>query len=261
MRSTSRLAMGFVSITLFAGSIAVAETTDCSVIRSVPHTIDRSGVYCLARDLRSGSTSGIAITVNADDVVLDLNGHVLDGLPAGTATEAVGIASFARRNITVRNGIVRGFWVGIALDCELGIPMCSPVNPSQGHVVEDIRADRNTLSGISVWGHGTIVRNNLVVKTGGTTAIPNASAYGIRINGFGNRVIDNDVHGVTAQGTGESRGILFFNATDALVMGNRITDAQIGIDLASTTGQYRDNITSGVAIPYSGTGTNAGNNH
>ena len=83
-----------------------------------------------------------------------------------SGTGATGINASNRQNITIKNGTIRGFIYGIFL---------GDAGASQGHVVEDIRADQNTSIGIDVSGDGTIIRNNLVVATGGTTCCgPNA---------------------------------------------------------------------------------------
>ncbi len=118
-------------------------------------------------------------------MVLDLNDFKLGGLAAGTGTNAVGTHAHNRQNITIKNGTVPGFLTGIEL-----------VNSgaSQGHIVEDIRADRNMIRGIEVQGSGNTVRNNQVVATTGTTvAGPNAEAIGIVVaGGSGSRVLNND---------------------------------------------------------------------
>ena len=89
--------------------------------------------------------------------MLDLNGFKLGGLAAGPGTTASGIQALNRQNITIKNGTIRGFFRGILLRNDSGA--------SQGHVVEDIRADQNRFGGIEVQGSGTIVRNNQVVAT------------------------------------------------------------------------------------------------
>ena len=84
--------------------------------------------------------------------------------------------------ITIKNGTVRGFFMGIFLE---GVS-------SQGHVVEDIRADQNTYVGIFMDGSGNLVRNNQVVATGGTTFFGAvANGVGIWVQGSGARVINN----------------------------------------------------------------------
>ncbi len=74
-------------------------------ISSAPFTITASGSYYLTADLTVAS--GNAITVNADDVTLDLNGFTI----SSTASPAGGAAVFignGRQNITIRNGHIAG---------------------------------------------------------------------------------------------------------------------------------------------------------
>ncbi len=110
---------------------AQAETINCTPINSVPTVITVPGVYCLTRALVTTIASGNAIDVQANNVVIDMNGHRLGGLGAGLSTEARGSHSLNRQNITVRNGTIRGFFIGIFMEGASG----------QGHLIEDVRAD------------------------------------------------------------------------------------------------------------------------
>ena len=94
---------------------AGAETTNCTAITSLPYTITTQGIYCLTSDLSTGMTTGNAIEIDTNNVVIDLNGHKLGGLAAGPSTRAIGIIAFNRKNITIRNSTVRGCSSGIVL--------------------------------------------------------------------------------------------------------------------------------------------------
>jgi hypothetical protein len=235
---------------------AQAETINCTPITAVPIVITVQGVYCFTQNLATNMTSGNAIEIQANNVILDLNGWKLGGQAAGLGTGAFGIVATDRRNITLKNGTVRGFFMGISLTD-------SGSGASEGHVVEDIRADHNTFLGIAVQGRGILIRNNLVVATGGTTPnfAGNASAVGIYAAGTGPRVLNNDVIDTTKQGAGIARGILFtLNTSGGLAENNRITNADVGIEYNPASGKYSDNLTTAdVPTPYVG-GTDAGNN-
>jgi len=189
-----------------------SETTNCAAIPSVPFTISAAGVYCLNTDLITGITSGAAVTINANSVTIDMNGRRLAGGQAGTATTAVGIYANNRRNITMRNGTIRGFWKGIFLD------------NGGSHLIEQIRADANTQWGIQIYGHNSVVRNNQVSNTGGTTAASVADTYGIFVQGDSNHILDNDVMHSFANGKfSRAVGILAHGA-NAVVESNRISN-------------------------------------
>jgi copper-binding protein NosD len=255
MQTTKLAASLFVLFAWVLGAApARAETVNCTAILTLPAVITAQDVYCFTGDLSTAMTSGIAIDIQTNNVVLDLNGFKLGGLAAGKGTNAVGIYAVDRQNLTIKNGTIRGFVDGIILEDS---------GASQGHVVEDIRADQNTFIGIVVQGSGNIVRNNQVVATGGTTLQgASVNAYGIYVVGAGPRVLNNDVITTVKQGAGTAEGIFLNGVTGGLVVNNRITGADVGIDFVISTGKYRDNLTFGIPT---GTrfvgGTDAGNNN
>src|SRR5215831_17563220 len=158
----------FVGLMVFgcSGAVVWAETTDCTAITTVPFTITTQGIYCVTQDIETNLAGGNAIEIDASNVVLDLNGHKLGNLTAGPGTQATGIFVDDRKNVTIKNGMVRGFLTGIFL---------SNAGHSSGNIIESIRADLNTFLGMEVDGTGNTIRHNLVVATGGTT-VP---AFGI----------------------------------------------------------------------------------
>jgi hypothetical protein len=187
-----------------------------------------------------------------------------------------------RRNVTIRNGNVRGFLQAVFLEDTSGT-----FTASQGHLVERVRADENTYAGIHVQGRGNVVRNNQVVSTTGTTAFgADSEVYGIASEGSGARLIDNDVTDTIGIGNGDgvalaiasgngavvehnrignatlvanSVGIRISGSTSVLAPRNRMAILSLGIFYQGSTGLYRGNLTSGVTTPYTG-GTDAGNN-
>ena len=153
----------------------------------------------------------------------------------------------------------------------------------------NIRAEKNKFSAIRVDGRGSIVRNNKVVDTGGSTV--NAAALGMNIYGPGIRVLNNDIVGVNATGTtmaagaqvssangaelsnnridslstgtgGITRGITISVSSNIVLVENHITNVPgAGIFFGgSSSGICRDNIILGASAPYMG-GTDIGNNN
>jgi nitrous oxidase accessory protein NosD len=252
--------------------VAHADTLRCREIRSVPFTIDRPGVYCLDRSISTPIEVGVAIRIAADDVTLDLAGFTLEGT-ADTDTRADGIVAEGQRNVTVRDGTVRGFLRGVSL-ASVG-----------GHRVEGVRAHGNFRLGIGVSGQGSIIRRSQVIATGGGKVTPLWT--GIGATGTGIRILDNDVIDTADPGPGFAVdainvfgapggviegnrlanqfvpphvfGITIFDSSGVLVVNNRIVNFPDGVTYLDSTGKYRDNLTSGVASPFDG-GTNAGNN-
>lgn len=98
------------------GALApVASAASCSTcvapvfINSLPATINSPGYYCLTSDLSAaGGLTGILI--QADRVVLDLNGFQVDGA-GGTGD---GISTFNADDLEIRNGLVVN-WPGVGV--------------------------------------------------------------------------------------------------------------------------------------------------
>ncbi|MBI3824761.1 MAG: hypothetical protein HY294_02055 [Candidatus Rokubacteria bacterium] len=252
----------------------------CKPISSLPTTLDIPGVHCLTGPLSTSAASpaSVAIEVTADDIVLDLGGYRIQYTgPAGATS--IGIHASNRRNITVRNGTIRGFGFGI----NLGPPGSAL---SAQHVIDGMRVDSSLGVGIFVIGAGSIVRNNQVIGSGG----PSGQAHGIFTSGAGVRVVNNDVvdthgagtfdshaiqvsgDGVVVEGNrlsnpslpspGKSYGVRVTPpSATALIVDNRVTIFHFGVYFSpGTGGKYRDNLTSGAGTPYTG-GTDAGNNN
>jgi hypothetical protein len=229
---------------------ASTETVKCTAITSLPAAINIPGVYCLTGNLSTNITSGAAITINANFVVLDLNGWTLTGT-GGATSQTLGITASKRKNINIKNGTIRGFYYGIYLSDGY------PYTTSTGDVIEDLHVQASKKYGIAVEAQESIVRNNFVNSTGGSTV--QTDTAGIFLAGAGGRVLNNEISDTTSASSlaiGIDVGL-----TDMLVVNNHITNATYGIVFdTNSTGKYRDTLTSGVTTPYTG-GTDAGNNN
>src|SRR5262245_48580497 len=175
-----------LALVLAFSHLAAAQTTHCTQITSVPYGISNSGVYCLVNNVFTTGLTGSAITISASNVVLDFNGFTL-GQNGGTGNTATGISASSQKNVTIRNGAVRGFYVGVSLYDS------SPFTTSSGYVVENMLVMGSTYTGIQAYGLGSVVRNNQVLKTGGSTytAGTNGNANGIEVTGLGSEVSNN----------------------------------------------------------------------
>ena len=113
-------------------------------IKSLPYTISSSGFYFITRDLIS---PGDGITVNADNVTIDLMGFSLIGPGSGTGT---GIYMSDRANVEVRNGTVRAFGHhGIHENHYNG----------KNHRIIGVRANGNGIAGIQLNGLSHLVKD------------------------------------------------------------------------------------------------------
>jgi hypothetical protein len=227
------------------------------IINSLPYVVQKPGRYILVRSLSTDMTSGAAITVESDSVVLDLSGFALANT-SGPETQAFGIHGVGRRDVVVRNGTIRGFLTAVKLE--------------EGALlrVDDILAIGSRFSGLEICGSDSLVLRNRVVDTGA-----DGSAFGIVACGSSLQVLDNDVldtlgpeaHSVelrdasgaviSANRVGHSTpssgvGLLVRDSEGVVVKGNRITGVERGIVFERSTGASMDNVMSGVAVPEEG---------
>ena len=257
------------------GSVQLSATLPpCTPITYAPYSIIEEGVYCFTGNLSVSITTGNAITIEADNVVIDLNGWSLDGL---IPRKGAGIYAYQRKNITIRNGTIRGFYRGVWLED------VDPFIISQGHLVEDIHAAKNAYTALLIEGSDNVVRRNQVVDT-----INSFFAYGISLRGPRGRALNNDISNTVTEGDYKARGLYFHkghgsfaegnrivdhssvggstwgmsieNSDDVLVRSNSVINADYGICYLGSTGKYMDNLTSNVTTPFCFYGTPIGIN-
>ena len=267
-----RLLTGAIVWAAFAAPALADETTFCNMfITSVPTTITAQGHYCFNKNLSTAITNGAAITINSDFVVLDLNNFKLGGGGAGLATDAFGIYANNRSNLTIRNGNIRGFAVGIMIEGTTGAS-------AQNILVENNLVDGNMKVGINVYGAAVTIRNNTVSNTGGSTS-PNlfCDGQGMGITnmqvgcatGFSDgpmEAVNNTVINTTVAASGSDQrawGIRLRPGFKAITYLNRVMlvtggSAQYGVDAYIC----RDNTVTDAASGYSCNvlvGTNSNN--
>ena len=197
--------------------------------------------------------AGSAITIAADDVVLDLNGWRLDNSAGGRAHSLVASTPSRSRASPSETGPCEASYLGILLQ---------DTSSGRGYVIETIHANRNWFVGLQAEGTGNVIRNNRVTTTGSSnqTGFPNGNAFGSSEVGAESRILNNEVADTVGTSGGGGFGIDFFNASDGSAVANRITQADTGLAyLSGSTGKFRDNITRCVTTPYAG-GTDIGNN-
>ena len=158
----------------------VEPTTPILPISSVPCKISASGFYYLTEDL---TATGTGITVEADDVTIDLRGQQLIGPGSG---DNYGIYMNGCSNVEIRNGTVRSFGSD-------GIYEASS-HSGKGHRLINVQAMSNGGKGISLKGHGHSVKDCTAAKNGSNGI--NAD-YGSTLTK--NTVYENQDNGIRAQ--------------------------------------------------------------
>ena len=204
--------------------ISQAETNTCKEVTRLPFVINASGTWCLKKSHVSRGTSGPAIEITRNNVVLDFNGFHITSR-AGSSADTIGVQVDRKNTIQIRNGTVRGFRKGIVVS-------------SAGMIeIDDMIARGNHEVGIKFSGVTVgSLRNNTVSSTGGTPL--NVSISGIEVSGNSSdiRIIENDVDNTRDHASESTYGIRM-QASASIVQGNRITNsAQHGIYSSNNTG-------------------------
>jgi hypothetical protein len=205
-----------------AGNTAAETTT----IDRVPYRISSSGSYDFAGDLRFEQLRGPAISVEANDVEIDLNGFTLSGT-VNTNTLAIGIQGNHCSQVTIKNGRISGFYFGIDLRAPAD-------NSTHGNVISDLILSHSQYFGMRIVGRDSKVQRCTVIDTGGSTRPAHTIPHAVRLVGARNvmrdcRVIDMRLKRFD-DGKGEVVGVHFDAAKDAVFEDNFLVELQTETD-------------------------------
>ena len=172
----------------------------------------------------TASASAVGIIIAADDVSVDLNGFALNG--AGVGTRGIDVPA-ARKNLTIRNGTVRGWTQGgvradFATNCILeklrasgntGGSLVGALVAGNGSLITECVATSNTsgTNGIKTFSGTTIVNCTALANggsgifVGGTSTISNCTTNGNGI--YGIRAVSNCTLTRCTAGSNTSVGI------------------------------------------------------
>jgi hypothetical protein len=206
-------------------SISNSSVGSQSAVRRIttPTVITQPGYYRLDADLRV--SSGIAIQIESDDVIIDLNGHALIG-PGTASNTAIGVYATGRSRIRITNGSISGFQYGIYLaDGADAVLAGRAIFDSSGHVIENVGLYGNTFRAIRVEGRGNVIRNNIIEDTGGCNLYSPTLAAGVEVLGPGNIVAQNHIYAMRGQGVAIYVSAL---ASGTVVQANTVTQANLG---------------------------------
>ena len=219
--------LALASVLFISGRTGYAAT----IINAVPFTITKAGNYALGSDLTYSGPGGTAaaITVNGNNVVLDLGGFSLYGTGFSDGQTAILISSL---NVTVQNGNISSFETGV---CET-----SAFLPSEtGFLyVQNMRFFYNRY-GVDLTGVNNSTIQNCFIE--GLEPI-NLLNGGVYLSFCAAVVVKtcqiSDAYlGCFSEGGGNS------------FIGNQLTNCTYGLDLASPD-KYQGNVTVGCTYPF-----------
>jgi len=236
-----------LSIALCALVLGLSSARGAAAIRTItklPYKITQPGSYQLGKNLNFAG-SPYAITVEADDVTIDLRGFRITSTgEISKNVETAAIFANAKRNLVIKNGTVQGFFRGIYLesgDLTIG-----------GQVVENMRVLQSTFLGIQVKGRGAVVRHCQVHTVKGSI-VYQLIRYGIDVQGSCAIIAGNEVQDVFpgTDVTNSAFGIRLLNGTHGVIRENRVltsfdaeSSTRIGIYTNSGAGIVERNFVS-----------------
>ncbi len=205
--------------------------------------------------------SGDALTIAANDVVLDLGGHTIDGpdylLLGEEENLAAGVRNIGHENFVIRNGTVQEFGAGVSLmagarwgrvenltlhkNALAGVEMFDADDGRNGNVITDNTFTLNE-TGVSVLGstENAVIEDNLFDGNIGVAIW--------MVDSSDNRVARNEISGVPIDPNFDSDGgLLLEGATDNVIVDNRLTesgDAGVILAMGSHRNRVENNILS-----------------
>ncbi len=248
-----------------------------TAIASLPFTISQSGSYYLTRNLTDMVVDQNGITVNADNVTIDLNGFTLTGTGTGYGN---GIYMKGRANVEVRNGTIQKWggcgvveWSidGLAhrivnlrvLDTSIGIALSG-----DSHLVKDCTANFNDW-GICCQANVCSVTGNVatwnthagIEVLAGCTVTGNTVGYngatGILVDANGNVIKDNTVRNNSASAPNVGIDVA---GTDNTVEENVVTLCTTGINFGKAGNFFANNRAANCTEAWVGTAVDGGGN-
>lgn len=182
----------------------IAFANECVEFSKIPIQITESGCYKLKADLLLNDSTTDAVTIKANNVKIDLNGHRIENL-AGPQVRGNGIYANSVRNISIENGHINGFFYAIRIDGS------SDGKSSENIKVSNIFAKNNYFRGFSIEAVGAVVEKNKIKNTGGSTVFSDAFSIAVELKGRSCKVANNHIEGVFPIGIGEGVGISLSN--------------------------------------------------
>jgi hypothetical protein len=139
----------------FASAFETAQAVTATPITAVPFVISAPGNYFLVSDLTS-SAPGVAITIDANEVVLDLNGRSLKAAGAAASPNiGIAIAVLNHEDVIIQNGDIDKFgYIGVLLDATDGLK-----EHNQKNRVEHVNFNGDEVGVLSVSGSIDVVEN------------------------------------------------------------------------------------------------------
>ena len=239
------------TFTWTVGSAPVAATVGCGEIILQSTILENDLTDC----------GGFGLIVGANNITIDLNGHVIDGVDLDA-----GILNNGYDGVTITNGAISQFDVGIQLNpgtsgnvisnvrvesnSEAGILLSDADQAGQGNTIRDNSVSAN---GVGIWlasnTRHTTVTNNRVTGNGGDGVLSEFSSdnriedneigrnggFGVALVGGGNNVVADNVL-ASNNNYAITVGEELLPSNNNVISGNTVKQGSGGIIVADSSG-------------------------
>jgi len=187
-------------------------------IATLPFTISNSGSYVVVKDLSLSTQDTDGITISANNVTIDLNGHALIGPGKAVGASGSGIVlSGSYSNIAVRNGTIRDWRnagvFGNSINSLFEFLRCysngsNGIEVGLGSIVRFCNCNYNGYRGIS--GESGLITGNTCTQNDADGIMGNSSTIS------SNTCTNNAASGINAQGGVVSGNTCSYNIDDGI---------------------------------------------
>ena len=154
-------------------------------ISSAPLTITNAGSYYLTTNITV--SSGNAITINSNNVTLDLMGFTISSTDPGNTGSAIllnsGPGGIVLQNITILNGFIRGAVTGIGSGVYSGSGFSYGIARGFGFAPENVRITGISISGCASYG--------IYLNSGGSTVVESCTVRTVGYAGINAAIVKN----------------------------------------------------------------------
>jgi hypothetical protein len=207
-----------------AGDIVPLQDSECVSLSKATRVIDSPGTYCLEADLLV-DTNDVGITILSSDVSLDLQGNAVKRIETRQkiTNAEIGIRLTDVERVTVTNGNIEGFYVGVSVD------------NSQEISLSDLEIFDIDFTGVRLnSSKNFVVSNSFIRDVGGHVELDGGNyAIGIQASGLDGIIHNNEITKILPQGNiqiGEGVGILLSADAKIIVENNKISGLADQID-------------------------------
>ena len=175
-----------VAVSFFPADV-MADSSHCtSTIAALPTTLSSAGLYCVNQDFAYGGV-GPAITIAADNVTVDLNGHTIRATrsPGDAEVSYEGVNVFGHKYFSIIDGTISGFTIAVLVGD-------SATASAEGGTIADLHIIKCP-NPMGIFCNGCIVKNNTITNTHPYSTEQSDSVFAMEVEGVGNQVTGNRI--------------------------------------------------------------------